>query len=98
MCIIEYTLYSKKLKGGFKMIALISKSTGKYFKLCDDGKTLTNVKTIKTATVFSESNLDTLKKWIEPMKDKIELVYLQSTQVQELMLNMCGKMQYNRLP
>lgn len=80
------------------MIALISKKSKKYFALSDDGKRLTEVKTLKTATVFSESNLDIVKKWIEPMNDKIEIVFLQSTQFQEFILSMCGKMQYNKIP
>lgn len=43
------------------MIALISKKSKKYFALSDDGKRLTEVKTLNTATVFSESNLDIVK-------------------------------------
>lgn len=32
------------------------------------------------------------------MNDKIEIVFLQSTQFQEFILSMCVKMQYNKIP
>lgn len=80
------------------MLALVSKQTGKYFEMADNGRSVTEVKTLKTATIFPEKSIEALNKLIESVSDKVELVHIQSTVYQEFILEALGRCRYNKLP